>query len=260
MSFDALVATDADARYYVEQRFDRPALVNGARETLPALPGNLPGLTAWICEQGAAMVRGAGQLGSGQTLLAVPASEDSGTYALVDPATLDDTDVATGTLRNAVGAGDRLIVTVPAFADTPEGDVIDTSGPVGTNGAALLRRTRNGLIDDVTHIRPSRADDGAARGGGDRSGGRDGRGRHHTGSCRKPRSAALAAGPPRRPGVRRDSRHGRGDSGPLAGALAMLMRERWPPRWRTSSVSPRFRSTCPPIPAARRRSAPYSKR
>ena len=85
MSFDALVATDADARYYVEQRFDRPALVNGARETLPACRAISGCLTAWICEQGAAMVRGAGQLGSGQTLLAVPASEDSGTYALSIP-------------------------------------------------------------------------------------------------------------------------------------------------------------------------------
>ena len=226
MSFDALVATDADARYYVEQRFDRPALVSGARETLPALPGDLPGLTTWICEQGAAMARGAGQLGSGQTLLAVPASEDSGTYALVDPATLDDTDVAAGTLRNAVSAGERLIVTVPAFADTPEGDVIDTSGPVGTNGAAVLRRTRNGLIDDVTTFgRPVPTMERREVAAIDPAGG--------TGAvATTPGRAASHETPPSQlghPGVPASAEiHGTGVAivGPLAGALAMLMRER----------------------------------
>ena len=146
LAFDALVVTGTGASYYAEQRFDRPALVAGAKEPLPASPGNLPaGLTAWICEQGVALARAGGQLGGGQTLLAVPDDETGGTYALVDPATVADADVAPGTLRNAVSAGTQVVVTTPAWKDTTEGDTVDATGPVGTNGATVTHRTRSGL-------------------------------------------------------------------------------------------------------------------
>ncbi|HYO44278.1 MAG TPA: hypothetical protein VES19_13865 [Candidatus Limnocylindrales bacterium] len=227
MSFDALVVTDTTARYYIEQRFDRPALVAGARETLPTLPGNLPGgLTAWICEQGATLARGGAQLGGGQTLLAVPADEAAGTYALVDPATLDDTDVAAGTLRNAVSAGDQVIVTMPAFADTPEGDVVDASGPVGTNGAAILRRTRNGLVDDVTQFgRPLPLMERREVAAIDPAGG-TGVVAAAPGRATAHESIPAQLGHPGMPGTAEI--HGTGGTlaGPLAGALAMLMRER----------------------------------
>jgi hypothetical protein len=227
MSFDALVVTDATARYYIEQRFDRPALVDGDPETLPALPGNLPaGLTAWICEQGAALARGGGQLGGGQTLLALPTDEVAGTYALVDPATLDDTDVAAGTLRNAVAGGDQVIVTVPAFADTPEGDVIDGSGPVGSNGAAVLHRTRNGLVDDVTQFgRPLPLMERREVAAVDPAGG-SGVVAATPGRATAHESIPAQLGHAGMPGSAEIHGTGGAVAGPLASALALLMRER----------------------------------
>lgn len=146
MSFDAMVVTDADAKLHVEQRFDRPAIASGTRAPLAAPPGGVAdGRTAWICEQGAALVRSSGQWGSGQTLLAVPSDETGGAYALIDTASTVAADAAASTLRNAAGSGDRLIVTAPAFLSTPEGEVIDSTGPVGSSGATVLHRGRNGL-------------------------------------------------------------------------------------------------------------------
>ncbi|MFT3953289.1 MAG: hypothetical protein QM722_02435 [Piscinibacter sp.] len=146
MSFDAMVVTDSDAKLLVEQRFDRPAIASGARATLATPPGGVAdGRTAWVCEQGAALVRSAGQWGSGQTLLAVPADESGGAYALIDTASTVAADAAASTLRNAAATGDRLIVTAPAFVATPEGEVVDASGAIGGSGATVLHRARNGL-------------------------------------------------------------------------------------------------------------------
>ncbi|TXC62079.1 hypothetical protein FSC37_23170 [Piscinibacter aquaticus] len=146
MSFDAMVVTDADAKLYVDQRFDRPAIASGARASLGTpSAGVADGRTAWICEQGAALVRSSGQWGSGQTLLAVPSDETGGAYALIDTATTVAADAAAATLRNAAGSGDRLIVTAPAFQATPEGEVIDASGALASSGATVLHRGRNGL-------------------------------------------------------------------------------------------------------------------
>jgi len=151
MSFDAMVVTDADAKLFVEQRFDRPAIASGARATLGAPPAGLAdGRTAWICEQGAALVRSSGQWGSGQTLLAVPSDETGGAYALIDTASTVAADAAASTLRNAAGTGDRLIVTAPAFLSTPEGEVVDATGAISGSGATVLHRGRNGLSDNIT--------------------------------------------------------------------------------------------------------------
>ena len=151
MSFDAMVVTDADAKLHVEQRFDRPAIATGARAPLGAPPGGLAdGRSAWICELGAELVRSSGLWGSGQTLLAVPAAEAAGAYALIDTTSTVAADAAATTLRNAAGTGDRLIVTAPAFLSTPEGEVVDATGPVGATGATVLHRGRSGLTDIIT--------------------------------------------------------------------------------------------------------------
>ena len=151
MSFDAMVVTDADAKLHVEQRFDRPAIASGTRAALATPPaGVVGGRTAWIWEQGAALARNGGQWGSGQTLLAVPADETGGAYALIDTATSVAADAAASTLRNAAGSADRLIVTAPAFLSTPEGEVVDASGVIGGSGATVLHRGRNGLSDSIT--------------------------------------------------------------------------------------------------------------
>lgn len=146
LSFDALVVTDDDARLYVEQRYDRPATIAGDPIELPASPGAPPNTTLWVCEQGAAMARGAGGLGGGQTLLGVPDDRDNGVYALVDLATLEDADLSANTLRNAAGGGDTLIVTTPAFAETTDGDVATPTGP---NGSTVLKRDRSGVLDNL---------------------------------------------------------------------------------------------------------------
>ena len=227
LGFDALVVTDAGARYYLEQRFDRPALVAGSKETLPAPPASLPsGLTAWICEQGAALTRGGGQLGSGQTVLAVPDDETGGTYALVDPATLVNADIAAGTLRNAAGAGDTVVVTTPAWVGTPEGDTVDGTGPVGARGATVVHRTRHAFVDDVGEWgRPLPTQERREVAALDPAGG--------TGivGATPGRAVSHEAIPSQlgHPGVPATAEiHGTGAAvaGPLAGSLAALVRER----------------------------------
>lgn len=227
MSFDATVVTDADAKLYVEQRFDRPAIAAGARAALAAAPnGVADGRTAWICEQGAALVRSSGQWGSGQTLLAVPADEAGGAYALIDTTTTVAVDAASATLRNAAGSGDRLIVTAPAFLSTPEGEVIDATGPVGSSGATLLHRSRNGITNNIsTFGRPvammerreaAAIDPGGATGA---VGAAPGRASLHE---------ALPAqlGHPGVPAAAEVHATGASLAGPAAAPLAALMRER----------------------------------
>lgn len=145
LSFDAIVFTEQDSRVYTELRFDRPAPVPGSALDLPASPDIPAGYQLWISEQGALFARGTGQLGSGETLLAIPDDTSSTPYALVNPDTLQD-DVSPNTLRNRVGADDTLIVTSPAFATTPEGDI---QGTAALNGSTVIQRSRNGL-DDIT--------------------------------------------------------------------------------------------------------------
>jgi hypothetical protein len=157
MSMDAMVVTDADAKLYVELRFKRPAISSGTRASLAAAPaGVADGRTAWVCEQGSALVRSSGQWGSGQTLLAIPAAETTGAYALIDPSSTVAADAAASTLRNAVGTGDGVIVTAPAFVATPEGDVRDATGTLASTGVTVLHRGRNRLTDSIaTFGRPA---------------------------------------------------------------------------------------------------------
>ncbi len=148
LSFDALVLADGQTRYFAQERYERPRTVSGARVSLPAPPDGPAGVTLWIAEQGEAMTRGGGQYASGQSVVAVP--DANGDHRLVDLTTLDPTDMAAHTLPNAVQSGDTLIVTVPAFAQTPDGDL--TSAP---NGATLVKRDRAGLDEVTTMGRPA---------------------------------------------------------------------------------------------------------
>lgn len=144
LSFDALIVTDDTARYYIEQRYDRPSILEGDVITLPASPGVPAATTLWICEQGQAMSRGANGYGAGQTLLGLPDDRDDGEYALIDLSTLADDDVSVNTLRNATDSTDSLIMTKPAFQSTEEGDVTASPGPAG---ATVVYRDRNGFTD-----------------------------------------------------------------------------------------------------------------
>ena len=148
LSFDALVSTNGTSRYFFEERYPRPATVAGARLALAAPPTAPAGVDLWIAEQGAVMARGGGQYRSGQHVVAL--STGGGDHALVDLTTLDATDMAAATLPNAAQAGDTLIVTEPAFGQTPDGDLA-----AGPNGAALVKRTRDGLNDVAMMGRPA---------------------------------------------------------------------------------------------------------
>lgn len=152
LSFDALLVTDDDARYYIEQRYNRPPVITGDPVSLPASPGVPADTTLWLCEQGQAMTRAAGAYASGQNLLALPDNLDAGEFALVDLSSLDDADVSADTLRNAASGNDSLVVTTPAFQTTAQGDVTTTPGP---GGATVVHRTRNGLTDATTFGRPA---------------------------------------------------------------------------------------------------------
>jgi hypothetical protein len=149
LSFDAMVVTAAAARFYLEQRFDRPALDTlSGRVDLPAPPDLPDGFSPWMCEQGAPMPRttAGGLLGGGITLVAIPANDadaETGTYALIDIADLDPTDLVQATLRNSAAAGDQLIVTVPAFADAATtGMTGDVPASIAAGGPAVLQRQR----------------------------------------------------------------------------------------------------------------------
>ena len=146
MSFDALVVTGDAARYFPEQRFERPPIITGASVDLPPPPGLPAGFTPYVCETATTLLRGGAAYGGGQTLLAVPENPGADDYALVNLATLDPTDYDPDTLHRAAAAGHTLIVTKPAFGATPEGDV--TSAAPG--GAGLVYRDRQGLADTVT--------------------------------------------------------------------------------------------------------------
>ena len=149
LSFDALVLAGGLTRYFSEERYARPATATGSRLNLPAAPTPPAGVTLWICEQGSLMTRGAGQYASGEALVAVPA-DPAGAFALVNLTTLDPSDVAAATLINAAGSGDTLIITDPAFGQTPAGDL--TAGP---NAETLVNRTRNLLNNLITMGRPA---------------------------------------------------------------------------------------------------------
>ena len=152
LSFDALIVTSTQNRFFVEERYARPPTLSGSRVTLPAVPTVPAGTTLWICEQGSVFNRGGAQYESGQTVLSRPDDPGSGSFALVDLTTLDPTDISAATLPNAVGTGDTLITTLPAFAKTPDGDLDSSNVP---NSATLVHRTRNLLTELDTMGRPA---------------------------------------------------------------------------------------------------------
>ncbi|WP_289019760.1 hypothetical protein [Desulfobacter postgatei] len=151
LDFDILVVTGNDSRYYMEQRFERPATQSGSKVTLPAGTTVSAGTSLWRCEAGAAFNRGAAEYQSGENLLSIPDDPATGQFALVDLTSLAAADINATTLFNATGAGDTLITTSTAFATTPEGELISGTGP---NGSTLLYRGRNALNELTTMGRP----------------------------------------------------------------------------------------------------------
>lgn len=143
LSFDAQITTATASFYYADQRYARPATVAGARVDVQSPPG---GTTFWIAEQGAAFLPGGGQYQSGQHLLALGGAAP----ALADLTTLQPADMAGNTLPNAVRAGDRIVLTEPAFAQTPDGTLA-----AAPNVANLKKHVRAAPAGLVTMGRPA---------------------------------------------------------------------------------------------------------
>jgi hypothetical protein len=142
MSMDVLVVTGSRVRLFTDRRFNRPALVAGAKVALPAT-GLPAGFGVRQLETGTDFIRATNAYLSGATLLAIPTAAGA-PFALVDLDTLSNpTDYSVDTLRTSLGPGDRVIITQPAFGATPEGTL--TAGPA-PNGASTTYRTRNGLV------------------------------------------------------------------------------------------------------------------
>ncbi len=132
LSADALVVIDGGSRYFADLRFDRPAVAAGSRVSRSA-----PGAASFInTSRGQPFVIGGSGWRSGDHVLA----DTAGTLALLDTTTLIAADMVTATLPVAATAGDVLIITQPAFGQTPEGTL--TTAPAGTT---LNRRIRNAL-------------------------------------------------------------------------------------------------------------------
>lgn len=147
LSIEALVVTGEAVQFYPELRYDRPSVAGGSQVTLGPVGGTPPAdQTLVVTEQGTGLVRGGEALRGGETVLAIDTSGPEDTYALVDPESLDDTDLTSGTLQRLVGADDTLIVTKPAFLATDEGDITDTA----PGGASAVYRDRNGIVDTIT--------------------------------------------------------------------------------------------------------------
>jgi len=151
LSVDALVVASTGSRLYTDIGFDRPPV----DMTGGSVPMNSLGpYTVWSCEQGQAIIPGSASVIGGASLLAVPQNRASDPFRLIDPASLTGADMIAQTLRNGAGAGDTLVLTEPAFVAGSEGDVAQPSppavtGPTGPNGATVVYRGRNALLDDI---------------------------------------------------------------------------------------------------------------
>lgn len=139
MSFDASLVTGDGYRYYLNIRFKRPALVAGARLRLPEDSSAPDGYQLWICEQGKIMSPDDGSYASGQTLLAI-SSDDSTAPNLIDLNSLNENALSAATLPKTCSTADTLIITEPAFAQTPKGDL--TEAP---QSGTLIQRQRQKL-------------------------------------------------------------------------------------------------------------------
>ena len=213
LSADALVVVDAGARLYADLRYDRPAVLAGTRVPLTS-PG---GAALRNTTTGQPFVPGGGGWRSGDRILA----DTGGTLALADLTTLAPADTATATLLRAASADDALVVTQPAFGQTPDGGL---TGPPVPGGAALVRRTRSGLAQVATLGQPVPSQErrelaGRSATGAGVVGGAPGRSTLHEAPPAQLGHAGLPAGPEiHAPGL--------AVAGPAADPLRLLMIER----------------------------------
>jgi hypothetical protein len=133
LSATALLATGSATRLYGELRFTRPLAVGGS-----ALPwGSATGVII-ACEQDRFTSIAAAQLAglqSGTTLV----HDSGGTASLIDPSTIPAVGFANTTLIRSLSAGDRIVLTQPAFRAEPAGSSAALLGATGSSVTDVAR-------------------------------------------------------------------------------------------------------------------------
>lgn len=134
LGLDVMVVTALAATRYPEARLDRPTPVGGTPVALPAQAGPI-----LACETGQVFANAAAVTGlvSGCTLVAL-----SGTPALVDPASIPTSAMASTCLGPTLTAADVVQLTPPAWAGWQGGE---TSTILAGGGATVTAIERDGL-------------------------------------------------------------------------------------------------------------------
>ncbi|WP_109474664.1 hypothetical protein [Ornithinimicrobium cavernae] len=131
MGLDVMVVTAVAATRYPEVRLERPAPVGGAMVALGSAAAPV-----LVCETGTE-VAGAvtpGSLPSGSTLVALTT-----TPTLVDPATVPAAAWAAPAVGPALGAGDTVLLTEPAWRGWRGGETAAVLAGTGASASALTR-------------------------------------------------------------------------------------------------------------------------
>ncbi|WP_426163650.1 hypothetical protein [Sandarakinorhabdus sp. DWP1-3-1] len=129
----AMIGTGDRTRLYGELRFPRPLAAGGA-----ALAWSAAGGAIIACEQdrfaGIAAAQAAGLL-PGSTLV----DDSGGTASLIDPASVPAAAFAAGTVIRSLTAGDRVVISRPAFRAEPLGGTAALLGATGATATEILR-------------------------------------------------------------------------------------------------------------------------
>ena len=131
MGLDVMVVTAVGATRYPEVRLERPAPVGGPMVALASA-----GAAVLVCESGVEIsgAVAAGAVPSGATMVALTAPP-----ALVDPASIPATAWSAPAVGPALGAGDTVLLTEPAWRGWRGGETAAVLGGTGASASALTR-------------------------------------------------------------------------------------------------------------------------
>ena len=130
----AIMATGSGARLYGELRFTRPLAAGGSMLAWGSAMGAII-----ACEQDRFANTGAA---SGILPGTVLVHDDGTNASLIDPASVPASVFAANTVIRTVAAGDRMILTQPAFRAEPNGS---STAVLGASGATATQVARSGV-------------------------------------------------------------------------------------------------------------------
>lgn len=131
MGLDLMLVTATQAMRYTEVRLERPAPVGGLMASLPAVTDSVV-----ACESGQTFTGGvpAGALPSGSTLVAL-----SSPPVLIDPASVPNAQWNAQTVAAALTAGDRFLLTEPAWKGWRGGETAEAIASAGATPTVIAR-------------------------------------------------------------------------------------------------------------------------